>query len=152
MASHTQHISSIFCVCLKKGKQRPDKKSNLLENLLTQRRFLRQPGGNIDATGSITEGCLNEVKWQKSKLRKGILKSMFIPQNISCQYFNLNRQNEVIFSFFHFYKKNWKNEKIKQGNEVMPLFQFSFFVENRKIRKMSKNTVWIIKSYFQKFK
>ena len=56
-------------------------------------------------------------------------------------------------SFFHFSiraKKNWKNEKkkLKQRNKGIPLFSFSVFVENRKIRKMSKTTVWIMTSYF----
>ena len=49
----------IICICVpEKGKQRPDRKGQLVENLPTPWRFFRKRGEDIDATGSVTEGCL----------------------------------------------------------------------------------------------
>ena len=47
----------IICVCFKKAKQRPDRKGQLGGKFADPVTFFRKPNENIDATGSVTEGC-----------------------------------------------------------------------------------------------
>ena len=54
---------------------------------------------------------------------------------------------KYLFSIFA--KKIRKIKQLNKATRLFHYFNFLFFVENRKIRKMSKNTVWVIKSYFE---
>ena len=52
-----------MCVCLKKAKQRPDRKEQPGGKFADPVAFFRKPGENIDATGSVTEGCMIEMNF-----------------------------------------------------------------------------------------
>ena len=61
-----------ICVCLKKAKQRPDRKGQPGIKFADTMIFFRKPTKNIDATGSVAEGCLRLLKCVLQSVNDGL--------------------------------------------------------------------------------